>query len=124
MTNESYTPNVEFHLDVKLDESDMSVVELSGILQICLLKYIARNIVNVNNITSNEIKNIITNLKNTMVLNNKPVEDIKSNLMQKEGSNITEIDLDYIDEVRAKLPLMSARRRDIYSLMPADEPES
>ncbi len=39
---------------------------------------------------------------------------------EKEGSNITEIDLDYIEEVRAKLPLLSARRRDIYSLMPAD----
>ena len=40
---------------------------------------------------------------------------------EKEGSNITEIDLDYIDEVRSKLPLMSARRRDIYSLIPGDE---
>jgi predicted amidohydrolase len=39
---------------------------------------------------------------------------------EKEGSNITEIDLDYIEEVRAKLPLMSARRTDIYALMPAD----
>ncbi len=40
---------------------------------------------------------------------------------EKEGSNITEIDLDYIDEVRSKLPLLSARRRDIYSLKPADQ---
>lgn len=39
---------------------------------------------------------------------------------EKEGSGITEIDLDYIDEVRAKLPLLSARRTDIYSLEPAD----
>ena len=39
---------------------------------------------------------------------------------EKEGSNISEIDLDYIDEVRAKLPLMSARRTDIYSLEPGD----
>ena len=35
---------------------------------------------------------------------------------EKEGHNITEIDLDYIDEVRQKLPLLSARRTDIYSL--------
>lgn len=39
---------------------------------------------------------------------------------EKAGSAITEIDLDYIEEVRAKLPLMSARRTDIYSLKPAD----
>ena len=37
-----------------------------------------------------------------------------------EGSTVTEIDLDYIEEVRAKLPFMSARRTDIYSLKPAD----
>ena len=35
---------------------------------------------------------------------------------EKEGHNITEIDLDYIDEVRQRLPLLSARRTDIYSL--------
>ena len=39
---------------------------------------------------------------------------------EKEGSTVTEIDLDYIEEVRAKLPFMSARRTDIYSLKPAD----
>ena len=35
---------------------------------------------------------------------------------EKEGHNITEIDLDYIDEIRQKLPLLSARRTDIYDL--------
>ena len=30
--------------------------------------------------------------------------------------NVTEIDLDYVDEVRRKLPLLSARRTDIYNL--------
>ena len=35
---------------------------------------------------------------------------------EKEGCNITEIDLDYIDEVRQKLPLLSARRTDVYEL--------
>ena len=88
MINENYTVNVEFHLNPNIKDADMNVVELSGILQICLLKYIAKNIVDVNIITSNEIKNIITDLKNTMVLTDNPKEDIKSNLMQKEGSNI------------------------------------
>lgn len=33
-----------------------------------------------------------------------------------EGSAVTEIDLDYIDDVKKRLPLMSARRTDIYTL--------
>ncbi len=37
--------------------------------------------------------------------------------MDKEaGVSVAEIDLDYIEEVRNKLPLMSARRTDVYSL--------
>jgi predicted amidohydrolase len=35
---------------------------------------------------------------------------------EKEGHAVTEIDLDYIDEVRQKLPLLSARRTDVYDL--------
>ena len=35
---------------------------------------------------------------------------------EKEGHNITEIDLDYVEEVRSRLPLMSARRTDLYEL--------
>lgn len=39
---------------------------------------------------------------------------------EKEGHTVTEIDLDYVDEVRERLPLMSARRSDVYSLTPAE----
>ena len=35
---------------------------------------------------------------------------------EKEGCNITEIDLDYVEEVRQRLPLLSARRTDVYGL--------
>ena len=35
---------------------------------------------------------------------------------EKEGSRITEIDLAYVDEVRNKLPLLKARRTDVYDL--------
>ena len=35
---------------------------------------------------------------------------------EKEGAAITEIDLDYADEVRKKLPLLQARRTDVYDL--------
>ena len=79
---------VEFHPSLILDEEDKNLVELSGILQICLLKYIAKHIVDVNKITSKEIRNIIIDLKNTIVLTDNPKDDIKVNLMQKEGSNI------------------------------------
>ena len=94
MLNENYTVNVELNPIIK--EADINVIELSGILQIYLLKYIARNIVNVINITSKEIRNIIIDLKNTMGLTDNPKEDIKSNLMQKEGSNI----ITYINHIK------------------------
>lgn len=35
---------------------------------------------------------------------------------EKERTNITEIDIDYTDEVRERLPLLSARRTDLYDL--------
>ena len=35
---------------------------------------------------------------------------------EHEGSAVTEIDIDYTDEVRQRLPLLSARRTDIYDL--------
>ena len=35
---------------------------------------------------------------------------------EKPGVTVTELDLDYIDVIRAKLPLLSARRTDIYEL--------
>ena len=35
---------------------------------------------------------------------------------EKEGAAVTEIDIDYTDEVRERLPLLSARRTDVYDL--------
>ena len=45
-----------------------------------------------------------------------PWGDIVMELDEKEGIGFAEIDLDYIEEIRQKLPLMSARRTDIYEL--------
>ncbi len=45
-----------------------------------------------------------------------PWGDIVMQMDEKAGVNISEIDLDYIDKVRAKLPLMPARRTDVYEL--------
>ena len=35
---------------------------------------------------------------------------------EKPGVTVTELDLDHIDVIRAKLPLLSARRTDVYEL--------
>ena len=45
-----------------------------------------------------------------------PWGDIVMQMDEKPGVSVTEIDLDYIDKVRAKLPLLSARRTDVYEL--------
>ena len=45
-----------------------------------------------------------------------PWGDIVMQMDEKPGVTVTEIDLDCIDTIRAKLPLMSARRTDVYEL--------
>ena len=79
---------VHFHRQQNLKEDDMKIVELSGILKICLLEYIANNIDNIERIKNKEIRSIISDLKNEMNLTSNPQEDIKYNLSQKFGSNI------------------------------------
>ena len=90
VTEECAGANVAFHLNVNVDEADKSVVALSGILQLCLLKHIAKKIdVNdINKISSKEIRNIIYDLKQEMDLSDDPQKGIKTNLSNKEGNNI------------------------------------
>ena len=45
-----------------------------------------------------------------------PWGDIVMQMDEKPGVGIAEIDLDYVEEIRQKLPLMSARRTDVYEL--------
>ena len=45
-----------------------------------------------------------------------PWGDIVMQMDEKPGVEVAELDIDYIDKVRAKLPLMSARRTDVYEL--------
>ncbi len=45
-----------------------------------------------------------------------PWGNILMQMDEKPGVTVTELDLDYIDVIRAKLPLLSARRTDIYEL--------
>ena len=80
--------NIKFHLNENLDEADNKTEKLSGILQICLLGYIAKKIENVENIKNDEVREIISELKQDMDLTDNPEEDIKENLSQKSGCNI------------------------------------
>ena len=45
-----------------------------------------------------------------------PWGDIVQEMDEKEGIMITEIDLEYVEEIRQQLPLLSARRTDLYEL--------
>ena len=45
-----------------------------------------------------------------------PWGDVIEQLVEKEGIMINEIDMDYVDEIRAQLPILSARRTDLYEL--------
>lgn len=45
-----------------------------------------------------------------------PWGDIVSEMDEKEGVKVTVIDTDYVDDIRKQLPLLSARREDVYRL--------
>ena len=95
---ENYTECV-FHKNINLNEADNQVVELSGILQLCLLKYIAMGFNNTSMINDKNIKEIIDELKQGVELKNNPKEDIKSLLNDKNGNNI----LTYMHYVNAMI---------------------
>ena len=87
-----------FHENVKLDEGDMNTVELSGILQLCLLKYIASKINDTSKIQDDEIREIIKELKEGVQMDENPQENIKNSLSQKNGNNILTY-INYLKEV-------------------------
>ena len=92
--------NIEcnFHKNVNLNEADMNVVQLSGILQLCLLKYIASCINNLNLIKNDEIREIIRELKEGVKMTNNPQKDIYESLSQTNGNNILTY-INYLQEV-------------------------
>ena len=79
---------VQFHKNVNLNEADMKKVDLSGILQIILLKYISNKLDNPNKINNDELRNIIIELKDDIGLEEKSIDNIKTNLSQNQGNNI------------------------------------
>ncbi len=87
-----------FHLNVNLNDDDQTYGDLSGILQLCLLKYIARNLNNLSLIKNSEIRDIIHELKEGVQMTDNPQKDIKESLSQKNGNNILTY-MNYIKEV-------------------------
>ena len=87
-TREQENFYVKMHTNPNLNESNMVKGKLTGILRLILLKYISTCINNVNLIPSQEIRNIINELKGGMKLEESPEADIKSNLMEKSGGDI------------------------------------
>ena len=75
-----------FHKNINLNEADMKVEELSGILHLCNLKNIARYI-DLSRIKDNSIKEIMKDLKQGIQLTDNPQEDIKESLSNKDGNN-------------------------------------
>ena len=80
--------SVKFHKNVNLNEGDMTKGKLTGILRLILLKYISSCINNINLINSSEIRDIISELKQGIKLEESPEADIKSNLSETSGGNI------------------------------------
>ena len=90
-----------FHKNVNLNEADMNyIVELSGILLLCLLKYIAQNL-NINDlskINQKEIREVIQELSEGIKMTGNPQKDIKESLSQKNGNNILTY-INYLNEI-------------------------
>ena len=96
-TNENFTL-CKFHLNANLNEEDMNTENLTGILNLCLVKYIASNITNIELIESSEIREIITELKKDIKYIGDPKEDIKALLSESGGNNIISY-INYIDSL-------------------------
>ena len=94
---ENYT-ECNFHVNAILDEADMSTVKLSGILQLCLLKYISSKINDTSKIQDDEIREIIKELKEGVQIDENPQKNIKNSLSQKNGNNILTY-INYLKEV-------------------------
>ena len=92
--------NLNFFDDNPSDDEDSPTENLTGILNLCLLKQIARNITEkqIKNIDIEEIVDIIRKLKNEIEFSKKTEQDIKSLLSEKSGNNILEY-AKYVDEI-------------------------
>ena len=93
-----------FHKNIDLNEADMKVEELSGILHLCNLKNIARYL-DLSRINDNSIKEIMKDLKQGIQLTDNPQKDIKESLSNKDGNNI----LTFINYLNKKIKFQDVK---------------
>ena len=79
---------VDFQPNPQLNEDNLKLGQLTGILRLILIKYIANFITNINLISNQVIKDIISELQKGMKLVDSPQQNICSNLMQTTGGDI------------------------------------
>ena len=101
ISNESFEINADFFKNLKLNEADMTTIELSGLLQLFLFKYIARNVENIDKIKNEVIKEIISDLQKGIKLQNDQKENIKAELQETNGNNILAYS-NYINSLKIK----------------------
>ena len=89
---------VKMNPNVEINDGNMKKGKVTGILRLILLKYISSFINDVKSINSLELRNIISELKIGIQSKENPEDDIKSNLMEKNGNNILAYS-SYVDEV-------------------------
>ena len=76
------------HMNPELDEVSEKLGKLTGFLRLILIKYISTSIKDINLIASPEIKEIVSELRKDMKIEEDPEEDIKSNLKETSGKDI------------------------------------
>ena len=79
---------VDFQPNPQLNGDNLKLGQLTGILRLILIKYIANFITNINLISNQVIKDIISELQKGMKLVDSPQQNICSNLMQTTGGDI------------------------------------
>ena len=78
---------VDFQKNPQSNEEDLVLGQLTGILRLILIKYIA-NFININLINNQVIRDIISELQKGMKLVDNPQQNICTNLMQTTGGDI------------------------------------
>ena len=97
---------INFIQNLNLNEANMKISELFGISKLCLLKYIANYISNVNLIQNDKIRGIIIELQKGIKMTGQPQKDIAESLSQTNGNNILTY-VNYLKDIISSKEIMS-----------------
>ena len=79
---------IEFHKNYNLNENNLKIESLTGLLRLMLVKYISSFITDTSIIKSKEIQKIISDLRIGLKMKENAEKDIKANLEETQGNNI------------------------------------